>query len=180
MYHLRPDVHQVGDALSALPLGIAFEQLAHLEEEHHEDRLRELRLGSWHETDGERTDGGHRHEKVLVQRFAVQQSFCGFLQRLEAYQQVGHEIYEEQLPGGQRAAFLDNHGYNEEQGGNDDGCELRPLAALMVMMMASAAFMLVMMLVMMMLVAFAAFVLVVMMMLVAFAAFVLVVMMMFV
>lgn len=173
MYHLRPDIHQVGDALSALPLGIAFEQLAHLEEEHHEDRLQKLRLGSWHETDGKRTDGGHRHEKVLVQRFAVQQSFCGFLQRLEAYQQVGHEIYEEQLPGGQRAAFLDNHGYSEEQGGNDDGCELRPLAALMVMMMvtsaafvlvAPAAFMLVMMLVMMMLVAFAAFVLVVMMM----------------
>lgn len=173
MYHLRPDIHQVGDALPALPLGIAFEQLAHLEEEHHEDRLRKLRLGSWHETDGECTDGGHCHEEILVQRFAVQQSFCGFLQRLEAYQQVGHEIDEEQLPGGQRAAFLDNHGYSEEQGGNDDGCELRPLAALMVMMMvtsaafvlvAPAAFMLVMMLVMMMLVAFAAFVLVVMMM----------------
>ena len=173
MYHLGPDIHQVGNALSALPLGIAFEQLAHLEEEHHEDRLGELRLGSWHETDGECTDGGHRHEKVLVQRFAVQQTFRGFLQRLESYQQVGHEIDEEQLPGGQRAAFLDNHGHNEEQGGNDDGCELRPLAALMVMMMvtsaafvlvAPAAFMLVMMLVMMMLVAFAAFVLVVMMM----------------
>ena len=173
MYHLRPDIHQVGDALSALPLGIAFEQLAHLEEEHHEDRLRKLRLGSWHETDGECTDGGHCHEEILVQRFAVQQTFRGFLQRLEAYQQVGHEIDEEQLPGGQRAAFLDNHGYNEEQGGNDDGCELRPLAALMVMMMvtsaafvmmALAAFVLVMMLVMMMLVALAAFVLVVMVM----------------
>lgn len=173
MYHLRPDIHQVGDALSALPLGIAFEQLAHLEEEHHEDRLRKLRLGSWHETDGECTDGGHCHEEILVQRFAVQQTFRGFLQRLEAYQQVGHEIDEEQLPGGQRAAFLDNHGYSEEQGGNDDGCELRPLAALMVMMMvtsaafvmmALAAFVLVMMLVMMMLVALAAFVLVVMVM----------------
>ena len=173
MYHLGPDIHQVGDALPALPLGIAFEQFAHLEEEHHEDRLRELRLGSWHETDGECTDGGHCHEEILVQRFAVQQTFRGFLQRLESYQQVGHEIDEEQLPGGQRAAFLDRYGYYEQQGGNDDGCELRPLTALMVMMMVTSAafvmmaltaFMLVMMLVMMMLVALAAFVLVVMMM----------------
>ena len=59
MYHIRSDVHEVGNALTALSLGIALEQLSHLEEQHDEDSLRKLRLGTRQETDAEGTDGGH-------------------------------------------------------------------------------------------------------------------------
>jgi hypothetical protein len=66
-----PDVHEMADALSALPLGIALEELAHLEEEHDEHRLQELRLGPWQEADAQCADGGHRHEEMLVEGTAV-------------------------------------------------------------------------------------------------------------
>ena len=43
---IRPDVHQMGDGLAAPALGDAFEQFAHLEAQHDEHGLGELRLGA--------------------------------------------------------------------------------------------------------------------------------------
>ena len=79
------DVHQVGDALAALALGIAFEQLTYLEEQHHEDGLGKLGLSTGQEADAEGSDGSHRHEEVLVERFSVGNAFSGLFQRLMAY-----------------------------------------------------------------------------------------------
>ena len=85
MCHVRTDIHQVRDALTALALSIALEQLAHLEEQHDEDGLRELCLGTWQEADAQGTDGGYRHQQVLVHGFTMHQAFHSFLQRIIAY-----------------------------------------------------------------------------------------------
>ena len=65
------DIHEVGDGVAALALGIFLEQFAHLEEKHDKDRLGKFCLCSRKEADDEGTDGGYRHEKMLVERFAM-------------------------------------------------------------------------------------------------------------
>ena len=82
MRHIWPDIHQMGNALSALPLGIALKEFAHLEEEHHEDGLGELGLGTGEETDQEGTDGGHRHEEMLVEGITVGDTLPRLVKRL--------------------------------------------------------------------------------------------------
>ena len=46
MSHIRTDIDEVGDTLTALPLRITFEEFSHLEEQHDEDGLWELCLGT--------------------------------------------------------------------------------------------------------------------------------------
>ena len=76
----------MGDALLALTLRIGFKELANLEEEHHEDCLRELMFGSRHESDAQCAKRCNGHEEVFVEGFSVCQSLCSFLERLVAYQ----------------------------------------------------------------------------------------------
>ena len=71
MRHVGPYVHQMGDAVTAPALGIALEELAHLEEKHHEHGLGELGLGARQETNAKCADGGDGHEEVLVEGVAV-------------------------------------------------------------------------------------------------------------
>ena len=60
--HIGPQVHQMAYAAAALPLCVMLEKLSHLEEEHDEHSLHELRPGSRKEADGECTQRGNGHE----------------------------------------------------------------------------------------------------------------------
>ena len=82
MRHVWPDVHQMGDARTALAFGIALEELTDLEEEHDEDGLGELRLSPGQETDAEGTDGSDRHEEMLVEGITMGDSLPRFVQGL--------------------------------------------------------------------------------------------------
>ena len=90
----------MSDAVAAFTFGIAFEEFADLEEEHHEDRLGELRLCARQEADAECTDGCHRHEEMLVEGIAVGHALNGFVKRFVSDEQIGYEINKEQLPCG--------------------------------------------------------------------------------
>ena len=129
------DVHQVGDALAALSLGIALEQLADLEEQHDEHRLRELRLGTRQEADGEGADGGYRHEEMLVEGIAVDDALDSLLQRVVADNQVGYKIDEQQLPRRQCQIVLNDDGADQQHGcGCNQGYAALHAAVLVVMM----------------------------------------------
>ena len=75
----------MGDAATALSLGIAFEEFTYLEEQHDEDGLWELGLGTRQKTDGKSADGSHRHQEMLVEGIAVGHTLDSLLQRLVAY-----------------------------------------------------------------------------------------------
>ena len=81
MCHVWPNVHQVRDAVAALPFGIAFKQFAHLEEQHDEHRLRKLCLSSWQEADAQRADGGDSHQEVLVEHVSLGDALPGLPER---------------------------------------------------------------------------------------------------
>ena len=83
--HIGAYVHQVCYAVAALALGVVLEQLAHLEKQHHKDCFGKFRLGSRQEADAQGTDGGHRHQEVLVEGIAVGQSLGSLLQRVVSY-----------------------------------------------------------------------------------------------
>ena len=82
MRHIRPDIHQMRNALPALTLGITLEEFTHLEEEHHEDGFRILCLCPWQEAYQQRTDGGHRHEEMLVEGITVGDTLPRLVKRL--------------------------------------------------------------------------------------------------
>ena len=80
------DVHHLRDRFAALVLGIVLEELADLEEQHHEYRLGELRFGSRQETDAQRTNRGHTHQEILVERVSLLDAFLdGLHQHVVAY-----------------------------------------------------------------------------------------------
>ena len=79
------DVHEMSDAVATLTLGVALEEFTHLEEEHHEDGLGVLCLGTWEKTDQQGTDGCNGHKEVLVEGFAVDDTLPRLMQRLVAY-----------------------------------------------------------------------------------------------
>ena len=83
------------DALAALPLGVALEELAHLEKQHDEDGLSHLRLSIRQETDGERTDGGYRHQEMLVEPVAMHDAFGGLMKCLMTGNEIGDKIDEQ-------------------------------------------------------------------------------------
>ena len=85
MRHVRPYVHEVGDAVAGLALSVTLEEFTDLEEEHHEDGLRVLGLGTGEETDQEGTDGGDGHEEVLIEGVAVGDTLPGLVKRLMTY-----------------------------------------------------------------------------------------------
>ena len=85
MRHIWTDVHEVGDAVAALSLGVALEEFTHLEEEHHENSLRELCLSPRQEADGQGTNGSNRHEEMLVEGITMSDPLPGLMQCLVAY-----------------------------------------------------------------------------------------------
>ena len=85
MRHVWPNVHQMRDAVAALPFGIAFKQFAHLEEQHDEYRLRKFRLGTWQKAYAQRADGGYGHQEVLVKHISLGDALPGLAERLVPY-----------------------------------------------------------------------------------------------
>jgi hypothetical protein len=69
----------VGDAVTGLALSIALEEFADLEEEHHEDSLGVLGLGTREETDQQGSDGSDGHEEMFVEGVAVGDSLPGLV-----------------------------------------------------------------------------------------------------
>ena len=82
----------MSDAVAAFAFGVTLEEFADLEEEHHEDGLRELGLRARQEAYAEGADGGHRHQEVFVEGLAVRQTLRRLFQRVEADKQVRHQI----------------------------------------------------------------------------------------
>ena len=85
MRHVRPYVHQMGDAVTALAFGVTLEEFANLEEKHHEDSLWILRLGSGEKTYQQGTDSSDGHEEVLIEGVAVGDTLPGLVECLVAY-----------------------------------------------------------------------------------------------
>ena len=80
------------DALAAVPFGLFLEPFAQLEEQHNEHGFGELRFGSGHKADDQRTDGGDAHKEILAQGLAVKQSFGSLLQGVPTYHQIRDQI----------------------------------------------------------------------------------------
>ena len=85
MRHVWSYIHQVGDALTALTLGIALEEFTNLEEKHHKDRFRKLRLSPRQETNAEGTYRGNGHEEVLIEGITFEDSFPCLVQCFVTY-----------------------------------------------------------------------------------------------
>ena len=100
MGHIRTDIHQVRNALTALPLGITLKQFAQLEEKHDKHRLWKFRLSTWQEADAEGADSSYGHQEMLVEGIAFQEALQRFLQCVVTYQQVRYQINQQQLPRG--------------------------------------------------------------------------------
>ena len=81
---VRPDVHQITDALAALAHGVALEQFAHLIEQHDRDGLAVF-------TQGQGAHSGHRHQEVFVKHFAVYNAQHRFAQHIVADDQIRHQ-----------------------------------------------------------------------------------------
>ena len=73
------DVHEVSDAVAGLALGVTLEEFANLKEEHHEDSLGVLGLGTREETDQQGSDGSDGHEDMFVEGVAVGDSLPGLV-----------------------------------------------------------------------------------------------------
>lgn len=114
MGHVRADIHQMRDARPTLSFGQSLEILAHLEEQHHKDGLSKLALGTWQKTDAEGTDGGHRHQEVLIEGVAMRQSLGRLLQRACTYYKIRYEVNQQQLPCGQLQRFLYDDSRNQQ------------------------------------------------------------------
>ena len=91
---------------TAFALGGSLKELAQLEEEHDEDRLGELRLGSRQEAYAECADGGDAHEEVLVEELAMSHSLDRLAEYVVPYNKVWHEVDQEELPHWERRGAL--------------------------------------------------------------------------
>ena len=99
----------MGDAFAAPALGIALEQLADLEEQHHEHGFRKLGLRARQEAYAERAYGGDGHQEVLVEHVSFDYALRGLHEGLAAYKQIRDEIDQQELPGLHSAFLLNQH-----------------------------------------------------------------------
>ena len=109
-----PDLHQVRDRPPAASLGILFEELPELEEEHHEDRLRELALRPRQEAYPERPKSGDAHQEVLVQQLPLRYPFRRLPECIVTDNEVRDEVDEEQLPERQSHMVLYDYSHRQE------------------------------------------------------------------
>ena len=114
------DVHQVGYTLTALPLSVALEEFANLKEEHHEYCLGILGLCAGKKAYAQGTNGGDGHQEVFIEHVAADDTLGRLPQSVVADEQVGHQVDQQQLPGGQVTSLLDHDGRDEQQYGNGD------------------------------------------------------------
>ena len=116
MGNIGTHLHKVRYAASALAFGIALSPFAHLEKQHHCNCFGKSLVASGQKAYRECADGGYRHEEMLVEGIAVRQSFSGFLQCREAYQEVCREIEQQSLPHRQRGYMVGGNGQSKQQG----------------------------------------------------------------
>ena len=133
MGYVRTDVHQMRNTLTTLPFGITLKEFAHLEEEHHKDSLRKLRLCSWQETNAESAYGGYGHQEMLIEGITLQQPFSSLLQRTCSDDEIRDEINQQQLPRGERLCLLDRNSKDEKSYGLDNQPQLATQPVLMMM-----------------------------------------------
>ena len=72
---VRPDVHELADVPAAFADGIALEQFADLVEQHDGNGF--LVVTGFQQADGQRAEGCHGHQEVLIEHLAVQDPFPG-------------------------------------------------------------------------------------------------------
>ena len=121
MSHVWTDIHQMGNAVTALVFCIALKQLANLKEQHDEDCLGKLRLCTRKKTNAKGSDGGYRHQEMLVKGVAMSYTLSSFLQGVVTYHQIRYKINEQQLPRGQvEMVFNENSSQQQYNGGCDE------------------------------------------------------------
>ena len=120
MCDIGTQVHQVRYALAAAAFGHLFEELSHLEEQHHEDSLRELSLCAGHKADSQRSHRRDTHKEVLAESLAVGETFGGLFQCIPADDQVRNQEQQQVLPGGPVGIFLYDYGYGQQHRRRDD------------------------------------------------------------
>ena len=135
MGRIGPDVHQVGDRFPAAAFRDALEELAHLEEQHDEHRLGELRLGARQEADGECAQRGDGHEEILVQGLAVHQRLGRLRQCFPTDNQIRNQVNEEIGPYRPVRLLFDDDRRDEQHGRERDLDDGLLDAALFVVMM---------------------------------------------
>ncbi len=92
---------------------------------------------------------------MFVEHVSVRNSFEGFTQGAVTYQQVGHKVYEQQLPSGQVQAVLYEYAGYEKDGSDryeQQAAARAPLFMMMVLVFAMLAMVIVMLVRMTMLV----------------------------
>ena len=70
---------------------------------------------------------------MFVEGLSVRQALRSLLQRVEADEQIRHEINQQQLPGSQCSVLFDQYRCNEQHDRDDNFDELFPQAVLVVM-----------------------------------------------
>ena len=93
------DVHQGADVLAALAHGVALEQFTDLVEQHDGDGLIVV-AALFIDGQSEGADGGHGHQKVLVEHAAVEDTLSGLLHNVAADDHVCHQIQRQPQPAG--------------------------------------------------------------------------------
>ena len=116
--NVRTDVHEVRNGLPGASLGHFFEEFSHLEEQHDEDRLRELGLCAGHETDTQGSQGGDAHEEILTEGFTLQKALCGLLERIPAHNKIRYQKQQQILPGFPAGILLYDYRCNQKYGCN--------------------------------------------------------------
>ena len=142
--HIGPQVHQMADAMPALPLGIVLAECSYPVEQHHRHGLGKLCLGSGQESYGESSQCGYGHEQVFIEDVAMQDAFDGFPQGSACDKQIGGQVHQQLLPSSHREASLHPDGHSQQDDGEDDACSqqsqmLFVSVMMMVVMMMSAA-----------------------------------------
>jgi hypothetical protein len=146
---VRPDVHQVLDAVAAAALCDAFEEFSYLEEKHYEYGLGEGCPSTGKEADEKGTEGGDGHQEMLVEGVAVCDAFGCFTKGFVSDKEIWNKIDQEQLPGREVALFLYEYCNSEQycRGGDEEQLLFHPAFLVFVVMLMMMLMVLVMMLV---------------------------------
>ena len=120
MRHVWTDVHQMGNAVTALVFCIALKQFANLKEQHDKDCLGKLCFCTRKKTDAKGSDGSYRHQEMLVKGVAMSHALGSFLQGVVTYHQIRYKINQQQLPCGQVEMVFNENSSQQQYNGDCD------------------------------------------------------------
>ena len=110
---IRANIHQGSNAAAALSDSVALKQLSNLIEKHDFDAF--LILSQY-----QSADGGDRHQKVFIEKFAVQDPKDCFPQNIPADQQIRNQREEETGPAFNRKRMQYKHERGSEENADQD------------------------------------------------------------